>query len=182
MVGGSGSGTLRRVRPLRRLRAVEGVDLHALVENSLDGRYAGRWGIEISGGEDLRRKAEVGHGRGIAVAEPARLTLLRQVRFERFERLQRPVLQPAIARSFVLMHFALEIVADTRHDERVSVARDDQRQPANPGAAARVLGQPRRLRADLFQVLDDGDRLKQRRAVVDDQWRGHALRVYGLLG
>src|ERR1700682_938477 len=181
MVEGSVSRALRRVRLLRRLRAVEGVDLHALGENSLDGRYAGRWRIEISGGEDLRRKAEVGHGRGIAVAEPARLTLLRQVRFERFERLQRPMLQPAIARSFVLMHLALEIIADTRHDERVSVARDDQRQPANPGAAARVLGQQRRLRADLFQVLDDGERLKERRAVVDDQRRNHALRIDGLV-
>src|SRR6202171_6389088 len=180
MVEGSVSRALRRVRLLRRLRAVEGVDLHALGENSLDGRYAGRWRIEISGGEDLRRKAEVGHGRGIAVAEPARLTLLRQMRFERFERLQRPMLQPAIARSLVLMHLALEIVADARNDERVSVARDDQREPSNAGAAARVLGQQRRLRADLFQVLDDGERLKERRAVVHDQCPNQPFGVGGL--
>ena len=110
----------------------------------------------------------------IAVAEPARLALLRQMRFERFERLQGPMLQPAVARSFVLMHFALEIVADARHDERVSVARDDQRQPANAARPRGSLGSNGGFGADLFQVLDDGERLKQRRAVVDDQCRNHA--------
>src|SRR3984893_15209879 len=140
MVEGSVSGTLGRVRLLGRLRAVEGVDLHALVENSLDGWYAGGCSVEISGGEDLRRKADVGHGRCIAVAELACLALVREMSFERFERLQCPVLQPAVARSFVHMHFSLEIVTDTRHDKRMGVARDDHREPANAGAAARVLG------------------------------------------
>src|SRR5450755_1679280 len=101
MVEGSVSGTLGRVRLLRRLRAVEGVDLHALAENSLDSGHAGCFGVEIPGCEDLRRKAEVGHRRHIAVAEPAGLALLREMSFERFERLQRPVLQPAVARSLV---------------------------------------------------------------------------------
>src|SRR6266550_261898 len=140
------SRVLGRVRLLGRLRAVEGVDLHALVENSLDGGYASRWSIEISGGEDLRGKADIGHRRHIAVAEPARLALLREMSFERLERLQCPVLQPAVARSFVLMHLALEIAADTRHDERMGVARDNHREPANTGAAAWVLGQQRRCR------------------------------------
>src|SRR2546421_6587318 len=135
------SGVLGRVRLLGRLRAIERVDLHALVENSLDGGYAGRWSIEISGGEDLRRKADIGHRRCIAVAELARLALVREMGFERLERLQRPVLQPAVARSFVHMHFSLEVAADTRHDEWMGVARDDHREPANAGAAAWVLGQ-----------------------------------------
>src|SRR2546421_10157577 len=106
------SGVLGRVRLLGRLRAVEGVDLHALVENSLDGGHTCRWSIEISGGEDLRGKADIGHRRIVAMAEPARLALVREMSFERFERLQRPVLQPAVARSFVLMHLALEVAAD----------------------------------------------------------------------
>src|SRR6202158_5846608 len=181
MVEGSVSGTLGRVRLLGRLRAVEGVDLHALAENSLDGGYAGRWSIEISGGEDLRRKANIVHRRCIAVAEPARLALVREMSFERFERLQRPVLQPAVARGFVLMHFSLEIGEDTWHDEWMGVACDNHREPANAGAAARVLGQQRRCREGLFQVLDDGERLKERRAAVDDERRDYALRIDGLV-
>src|ERR1700675_1990372 len=114
MVEGSVSGVLGRVWLLRRLRAVEGVDLHALAENSLDRGYAGCLGVEIPGSEDLRREADVGHRRRIAVAEPAGLGLLRQMRVERLERFERPVLQPAVARSFILMHFSLEIGADTR--------------------------------------------------------------------
>ena len=94
------------------------------------------------------------------MAEPAGLALLRKVSFERFERLLRPVLQPTISCCFVLMHLALEIIADARHDEGVAIARDDQREPANAGAAARILGQQWRFRASLFQVLDDGERLK----------------------
>src|SRR5438105_10490093 len=166
-----------RVRLFHRLRAVEGIDLYALVENSLDGGYAGRWSIEISGSEDLRREADVGHGRCIAMAELACLALVGEMSFERFERLQCPVLQPAVARSFVQMHFSFEIAADTRHDERMGVARDNHREPANAGAAAWVLGQQRRCRGGLFQVLDDGERLKERRAAVDHERWNHALRI-----
>src|SRR5439155_20911042 len=108
------SRVLGRVRLLQRLCAVESVDLHALVENSLDRGCAGQWGIEITGGEDLRCKAEVGHRRRIAVAEPARLALLREMRFKCFDGLQCPMLQPPVARSFVFMPLALEACADTR--------------------------------------------------------------------
>src|SRR5438067_6892343 len=112
------SRVLGRVRLLQRLRAVEAIDLHALVENSLDRGCADQWGIEITGGEDLRCKAEVGYRRRIAVAEPARLALLGEMRFERFDRLERPMLQPAIARGFVFVHLMFEVCANARHDQR----------------------------------------------------------------
>src|SRR2546421_11818075 len=80
---------LGRVRLLQRLRASEGVDLHALVENSLDRRCVRQFRIEITGGEDLRCKTEVGHRRRIAVAEPCCLALLREMRLRCFDGLQR---------------------------------------------------------------------------------------------
>src|SRR5947207_15407974 len=83
---------LGRVRLLLRLRAFESVDLHALVENSLDGRCASQFRVEVTGSENLGCKTDVGHRRRIAVAEPARLALLRKMRFERVERLAGPVL------------------------------------------------------------------------------------------
>ena len=88
--------------------------------------------------------------------------------FERLEGFQGPVLQPAVARSLVHVQLALEIVADARHDERVAVAGHDQSEPANPSAAARIAGQERWLRVFLFQVLENRQRLEQRRSVLID--------------
>ena len=58
------------------------------------------------------------------------------------------------------------------------VGRRDQREPAHARAPARVLRQERRLRLRLVQVLDDGERLEERRAALVDDERGHdALRI-----
>src|SRR5207249_7262420 len=124
---------------------------------SLDRGCAGQWGIEITGGEDLRCKAEVGHRRRIAVAEPARLALLREMRFKCFDGLQCPMLQPPVARSFVFMHLALEVGADTRHDQRMPIARDDHREAANARPPASILWKQRRFRVRFLQVFDDGE-------------------------
>src|SRR6266581_4162255 len=107
---------------LRRLRAVESADFHAFPENAHDRRHPFGADVEELRAEDLRGKADVGEGRGVAVAESARLLLLSQVRFEHPERLQGPVREPLVASRLVLMHFPLEVAADPRNDQRMTVA------------------------------------------------------------
>src|SRR5439155_3082031 len=148
---------------LERLRPVESVYFHALVENAHDGRHRRGLDVEISRSENLTCEADIGKGRRVAVAEPACLAFLRQVRLQRFERFARPVLQPAVARGLVEVHLALEIAADARHDERVAFAGDDQSEAANTGAAARVARQERWLRMCLFEVFENRHRLDQGR-------------------
>ena len=56
----------------------------------------------------------------------------------------------------------------------------DQRESAHACPAARVLRQETRLRMRLVDVLEDRERLEQRRpAFVEDQRRHHPLRVHG---
>src|SRR5438477_1075569 len=163
------SEALRCVGLLERLRPVESVDFHALVEDAHDGRHRRGLDVEISRGKNLAREADIRKRRRVAMAEPAGLAFVREVRLQRFERFSRPVLQPAVARGLVEAHLALEIGADARHDERVAFAGDDQSEPANTGAAARVARQERWLRVCLFEVFENSHRLDQGRAVVDEQ-------------
>ena len=51
--------------------------------------------------ENLAREADIGKSRPVAVTESACLAVLRQMRLERLERFQRPVLQPPVARGLV---------------------------------------------------------------------------------
>src|SRR5712691_7550961 len=166
---------------LRRLRAVESPDFHAFAENAHDRRHACRIDVEEFRTENLGGKADVGERRRVAVAEPAGLPSLAEVLFERFERLQRPVREPLVARGFVLAHFPLEVASDARNHQRMPVAHDDLREPANARPAARVRRQERRLRVRLLQVLEDRHRLEKRRTPVDNQRGDHALRVDGLV-
>src|SRR6266571_2487514 len=72
---------LRCIGLLERLRSVEGVDFHALVKNTHDGRHRRGLGVEIACSEHLAREADIGQRWCVAMAEPARLALLRQMRF-----------------------------------------------------------------------------------------------------
>src|SRR5437879_10303795 len=92
---------------LGRLGAVESADFHAFPENAHDRRHAFGTDVEELRTEDLGSKADVGEGRGVAVAEPAGLLFLFQVPFERLERLQRPVRKPRVSRGFLLAPFSL---------------------------------------------------------------------------
>src|SRR5712664_4809238 len=125
---GSVGGVLRGVRLLEGLRAIESVELHAFTENAHHRRHILGIDVEELRAVDLRGKTDVGDGRRIAMGETAGLAFPGQVRFHRFERLERPVRKPLVARGLVLTHLLLEIAADPRHDERVSVAHDDLRQ------------------------------------------------------
>src|SRR5207248_3735332 len=124
--------------------------------------------FEVARGKNLPGEADIGHRRRVAVAEPAGLALLRKMRFERFEPEQRPMVQPVVARSFVQMHVAFQKIADAWHDERMRVAGDDERESAHSRAATRVAWQQWRLRMRLLQILEDGERLEERRSVVHD--------------
>src|SRR6266699_4666541 len=88
---------------LRRLRAVESADFHAFPENAHDRRHACGTDVEEFRTEDLGGKADVGEGRGVAVAESAGLLFLSQVPFKRLERLQRPMGEPLVASRLVLV-------------------------------------------------------------------------------
>src|SRR5439155_15728464 len=106
MLAVSVSRGLRRIRLLERLRSIEGVDFHALVEYAHDGRHRRGFSVEIPRRKNLAREADIGKGRRVAVAEPARLAFFRQMRLERLQRFQRPVLQPAVARRLIYVQLA----------------------------------------------------------------------------
>src|SRR5437763_5159173 len=75
------------------------------------------------------------------------------------------------------MHVTLEVVADARHDQWVTVASDDHRKPTHARPAASIFWKECGLWMHLLQVLDDRERLKERRTVVDDERRNDALRI-----
>src|SRR5258708_2738106 len=106
--------TLGCVGLLRRLRAVASPDFHAFPENTQNRGHAFGTDVEELRTEDLGGQAYIGEGRRIAVAEAAGFLFLREMHFQRFERLQRPVRKPLIARGFVLAHFLLKVSADPR--------------------------------------------------------------------
>src|SRR5258706_5186597 len=124
---------------LERLRAVEGLDFHAFPENAHDRGHALRADVEKLRAENLGRQTDVGDSRRIAVAEAARFLFPGEMRFQRLQGLRRPVREPFVARRFILMHFALEVAADARNDQRMPVARDDLREAANTGPPAGTL-------------------------------------------
>src|SRR5687768_7831675 len=165
---------------LERMRPGEGVDLHALVVDAHGGRHRPGVAVEISQRADhLRSDADVGDGGGVAVAEAAGFLLFREVALDCFERAQGPVCQPAVARFLVGFQLLLEVGTHARHDQRMPIRRGDEREAAHARPAARILRQERGLRMRLLDVLEDGERLDERRtAIVEHQRRHHALRVH----
>src|SRR3977135_4408778 len=171
------SRVLGGVGLLERLGTVESVDFHAFAENAHRRRQTGSLDIEELRTEDLGHQADVGDRRRIAVAESARFAFLAQVPFEGLERLERPMREPLVARRLVLVHFALEVAANPRNDQRMPVTHGDLRKPPHARPAPGIRRQQRRLGMRLLQILEDRHRLKQRRPAVDHE-RGHyALRV-----
>src|SRR5512134_3598609 len=152
---------LRRPRLLERVRLVEGLELHALVEDPHHGGYRGGVAVEEPRPEYLGRDADVGEGRRVAVAVAPGLFLFREMRLDCLQPFHDPVLAPAGARRFVHLELLLKIVADARDEQGMAVARDDLREPAHAGATLRILRQERRLRVGLVQVLDDRHRLEE---------------------
>src|SRR5258708_2944695 len=105
---------LRCVGLFEWLRAVKGLDFHAFPENAHDRGHALRADVEKLRAENLGRQADVGESRRIAVAEAARFLFLGEMRFQGLQRLLRPVVYAHVTRRLVLMHFALEVAAETR--------------------------------------------------------------------
>src|SRR5712664_4357880 len=143
---------LRCVGLLEWLRAVEGLDFHAFPENAHDRRHALRADVEELRAENLGRQTDVGESRRIAVAEAARFLFLGEMRLQGLQCLQRPVSEPHVTRRLVLMHFALEVAADTRNDQRMPVAHDNLRETANSGPAAGIFRQQRGPRMGFLQI------------------------------
>src|SRR5258706_9301688 len=141
---------LRCVGLLEWLRAVEGLDFHAFPENAYDRGHAVRADVEKLRAENLGRQTDVGDSWRIAVAEAACFLFPGEMRFPRLPGLRRPVREPFVARRFILMHFALEVAADARNDQRMPVAHDHLRQAANSDPAAGMFRPQRRTRTGFF--------------------------------
>src|SRR5882672_11468686 len=143
-------GRLGGVGLLQGLGAVEGVDFRAFPENAHHRRHPRRGDVEELRAEDLRGQADIGDRHRVAVAESSGLFLLRQVRFQGFQRLLRPVCEPLVARRLVLEHLLLQVAPDPRDHQGMAVADDDLREAAHARPPAGVLGQQRRIRMGLF--------------------------------
>src|SRR5688572_14036141 len=154
--------------------------LHALVVDAHGGGHG--FGIAIEVGEradHLRGEADVGEGGRVAVAKPAGVLFPGQVALDRLERSHGPVGEPAVARALVCLELFLQVIPYPGNDQGMPVRGGDQGKAAHARTAARVLREKRRLRMSLLQVLQDGERLKERRsAFVQDERRHDALRVH----
>ena len=111
------------------------------------------------------------------MTETSRLPLVDEMAFDGFQGARCPVLQPAIARRFVLTHLALEIASNARNDEWMPFAGRDQREAPHSCAAPCVAGQQRGLWMRFLQVFEDRYRLEQRWTVIDGQCGHDALRI-----
>src|SRR5258706_2854694 len=140
---------------LEWLRAVEGLDFHAFPENAHDRGHALRADVEKLRAENLGRQTDVGDSRRIAVAEAACFLFPGEVRFQRLQGLRRPVREPLVARRLVLMHFALEVSADARNDQRMPVAHADLREAPNSAPAPGRRCAQRRPGMGFLEVFQD---------------------------
>src|SRR5712664_1765691 len=175
--------TISMLAMLERVGGGEGVGLHAFVVHAHHGRHARGIAAEVGERADhLGGEADVGERQLLAVAVAAGLLVLREMALDRLERDQGPVREPEIAPRLLDFQFFLEIGSDSWSNQWMPIRSRDEREAAHAGAASRVPGQQRRLRPDLLEVFENGERLEQRRpALVEDQGRHHALRVHRLV-
>jgi hypothetical protein len=90
---------------------------------------------------------------------------------ERAETLGDPVPVPRVDGRLILTQRPLQVVQDAQVVQRMDVAGDAERHGAHDGAIGRLARQQRRVRANLLEVLDDGQRLAEDAPRVLD--RGH---------
>src|SRR5690348_7685744 len=129
----------RGTRLLQGMRSGEGIQLHAFLVDAHRRRHARDVALEVADRRDhLPGEADVGDRRRAAVAEAAGLLFVLQVRLDILQRLQRPVLKPAVARRLIDLQLPLEEVPYPRHDERMAVGRGDESESPYARAAARV--------------------------------------------
>src|SRR6185437_13695623 len=87
-------GRGRRARLLERMRAGEGVVLHAGIDDALDGRELRQIDLEETRARRLRGEADVGDGDLVALAVAAGRLVL-QMRLKRIERGAMQMLRPS---------------------------------------------------------------------------------------
>src|SRR6266508_5453155 len=104
---------------LQRMRAAEGVDLHA---RAVDAHHRGNaFGVAVEIGERadyLGCKADVGERELVAVAVTPGFFFIFQVSFDRLERPERPMREPEVAARLVYLELLLQVVPDPGKDQR----------------------------------------------------------------
>src|SRR5216684_2494091 len=169
---------LLRVRLLLRPGALEGVELHAAGDDAADrriGLHVEAWiALRV---EHLRHQADIGEARRIAMTELACLPVVGEAALDPVKAELDPVIEPGLDALLVLSQFVAQVAQHAQIVDRVDVARHGLRQAAHPRPASGMAGQQRRLRLDLVEVLDDGERLDQHLAIVRLQRRHQALRL-----
>src|SRR6185369_11606026 len=162
---------------LRRLRAIERFELHALVEDTHDRRVGLGVALEPLGVEHLGHEAAIRQRRRIAVAETPGAGKVVEAGLDLRQPVRDPMAIPGIHLVFGLAHHLAQMGERARVVERVNLARDNQREHPHARAAERVLGKERRLRMRLVEVLDDRERLRQYLPVIEHQRRHQRLRI-----
>ena len=131
--------------------------------------------------EHLGHQAAVGQRGRVAMAAQAGLRVARQLRLDGFQAQRHPVVYPGGALRVGGLQGAGEVVEHAQVVQRVDVAGHAQRQRAHAGAAHGALRQQRGRGVRLFQVFEEGERLRERGAPVLQ--RGHERgRVHGAVG
>src|SRR5262245_33716653 len=105
----------RRARLLERMRAREGVDLEAFLDDPRHGRIGLEIDLEQFRADRVGDEADVGQRDLVAVAVAAGLLVAAEMGLERGERLVAPVADPFQPRRLVELELMFEIIAHPRH-------------------------------------------------------------------
>src|SRR5919198_6482489 len=168
---------LLRVGLLGRLRAIERVELHAIVEHAHRYRVGREVAVIALRIEDLRHQAAVGHGGRIAVAEPSRAGP-RKIGLQLGEPVGDPVPVPVVDLLLRLAERALQMLQHAQIVERMDLAGDEVGERAHARACDRLARQERWYRMPFLQPLDDGERLHKAPAIVELEGGQQRLRIH----
>ena len=168
---------LRRVRLRQRMRLGKFRQRHRGLEDALHRRPDLQIDLLRHRDGDVADHADVGQRRRIAMAEFAGLLVASQMPLQRGQRLHGPVPPPRRLLRVAQIEFVVEIAPHPRHQQRMALAGDHQRQRADAGAAVDIGGQQRRGGIFLVEIFEDRERLEQRGAVILDQRRQRHLRI-----
>src|SRR5271165_6683903 len=167
---------LFRVGLLCRVRIGKSRDGHAGVIDAHDPRIRIERGAEDLGRRYLRYQADVRDGWPVVMAERAALGMFGEQRLNRLQAGAKPMLYPGEPLVIADLEHIRQIVANTRHDQRMRVGHVDQCEPAHPGPCLRICGQQRRLRVLLLEIFENSQRLEELDVTVDQGW-DHHLRI-----